>query len=100
LWSGHRPVLDARVFCEALGLDDPAKLQHCPLKDILDAPEGRRDDFVDSYFKRFKTAEVVVILKTREPVRTMIAIGSEVRWQLQLAQRWIVQYNFYINDQG
>src|SRR5258705_426683 len=29
----------------------------------------------------------------------MIAIGSEDRWHLQLAQRWIVQYNFYINDQ-
>src|ERR1700745_598281 len=29
----------------------------------------------------------------------MIAIGTEERWHLQLAQRWIVQYNFYINDQ-
>src|SRR5260221_1724806 len=28
----------------------------------------------------------------------MIAIGSEEHWHLQLAQRWIVQYNFYIND--
>jgi hypothetical protein len=28
----------------------------------------------------------------------MIAIGSEDRWHLLLAQRWIVQYNFYIND--
>jgi hypothetical protein len=30
----------------------------------------------------------------------MIAIGAEDRWHLQLAQRWIVQYNFYINDQN
>ena len=29
----------------------------------------------------------------------MIAIGLEDRWHLQLAQRWIVQYNFYINHQ-
>jgi hypothetical protein len=29
----------------------------------------------------------------------MIAIGSEDRWHLQLAHRWILQYNFYINDQ-
>ena len=29
----------------------------------------------------------------------MIAIGSEERWHLELAQRWIIQYNFYINDQ-
>ena len=56
---------------------------------ILDAPEGRRDDFVDPYFKRAKTDQVVVILKAREPARIMIAIGSEDRWHLQLAQRWI-----------
>jgi hypothetical protein len=42
---------------------------------------------------------VVVILKAREPARIMIAIGSEDRWHLQLAQRWILQCNFYINDQ-
>ena len=66
---------------------------------ILDAPAGRRDDFVDPYFERAKTDQVVVILKAREPARIMIAIGSENRWHLQLAQRWIVQYNFYINDQ-
>ena len=52
-----------------------------------------------SSFKRAKTDEVVVILKAREPARIMIAIGSEDRWHLQLAQRWVVQYNFYINDQ-
>jgi hypothetical protein len=65
---------------------------------ILDAPEGRRDDFVDPYFKHAKKDQVVVVLKAREPARIMIAIGSEDRWHLQLAQRWIVQYNFYIND--
>jgi hypothetical protein len=40
-----------------------------------------------------------VILKGREPARIMMAIGSEDRWHPQLARRWIVQYNFYINDQ-
>jgi len=66
---------------------------------ILEAPEGRRDDFVDRYFRGAKADELVVILKAREPARIMNAIGSEERWHLQLAQRWIVQYNFYINDQ-
>ena len=66
---------------------------------ILDAPEGRRDDFVDPYFKHAKKGKVIVILKAREPARIMVAIGAEERWHLQLAQRWIVQYNFYINDQ-
>jgi hypothetical protein len=65
---------------------------------ILEAPAGRRDDFVDPYFKQAKTDEVVVILKAREPARIMTAIGTEERWHLQIAQRWVVQYNFYIND--
>ena len=65
---------------------------------MVDAPEGRRDDFVDAYFKHAKPDQVVVILKAREPARIMIAIGAENRWHLQLAQRWIMQYNFYIND--
>ncbi len=67
---------------------------------ILDAPPGRRDEFVEPYFKRAKPDEVVVILKAREPARIMIAIGNpkDDRWHLQLAQRWVVQYNFYVND--
>lgn len=66
---------------------------------ILEAPEGRRDEFVDPYFRAAKADQVVVILKAREPARIMIAIGSQERWHLELAQRWIIQYNFYINDQ-
>jgi hypothetical protein len=67
---------------------------------ILDAPPGRRDEFVEPYFKRAKPDEVVVILKGREPARIMIAIGNpkDDRWHLQFAQRWVVQYNFYVND--
>src|SRR5215813_10824893 len=49
-------------------------------------------------FKQANKDHVVVILKAREPARIMIAIGAQDRWHLQLAQRWIVQYNFYIND--
>jgi hypothetical protein len=65
---------------------------------ILEAPEGRRDNFVDPYFRHAKADEVVVILKAREPARIMIAIGKDDHWHLQLVQRWIIQYNFYIND--
>jgi hypothetical protein len=53
----------------------------------------------DPYFKHAKKDQVVVILKARQPARIMVAIGAKDRWHLQLAQRWIVQYNFYINDQ-
>src|SRR6266481_4269703 len=69
---------------------------------IVEAPKGRRDDFVDPYFERAKPDAIVVILKAREPARIMIAIGDKVanRWHLQFAQRWVVQYNFYINDRN
>src|SRR2546428_5810273 len=68
---------------------------------ILGAPDGRRDEFVQPYFKAAKPDQVVCILKAREPARIMTAIGTkkENRWHLELKQRWSVdQYNFYIND--
>ena len=44
--------------------------------------------------------QVIVILKAREPARIMTAIGDKKlnRWHLQIVDRWIVQYNFYISD--
>jgi hypothetical protein len=68
---------------------------------IMDAPKGRRDEFVDAYFKAAKPDQVVVILKAREPARIMTAIGDKKlnRWHLQIADRWVVQYNLYVNDQ-
>jgi len=62
--------------------------------------KGRRDEFVEPYFKRAKPDAIVVVLKAREPARIMIAIGDKTtdRWHLELSQRWVVQYNVYIND--
>ncbi len=67
---------------------------------ILEAPEGRRDDFLDPYFKRTKANEVVAILRAREPARILIANGNKKddRWHLQITQRWVNQYSIYIND--
>lgn len=69
---------------------------------ILEAPEGRRDDFVEPYFRHAKPDQVMVILKAREPARILTAIGNKKdnRWHLQLAQRWVTQYNFYVNDRS
>jgi hypothetical protein len=69
---------------------------------VVDAPEIRRDEFVEDYFVHPEPDQVVVILKAREPARIMSAVGSkqENRWHLQIAQRWVVQYNFYINDRN
>src|SRR5205823_9563094 len=58
-------------------------------------------DCVAPYFQRAQPDQIVVILKAREPARILIAQGNKTddRWHLQLVQRWVVQYNFYINDQ-
>src|SRR5439155_20335636 len=67
---------------------------------ILEEPQGRRDEFVDAYFKQAKADTVVCIIKAREPARILTAIGTKAdnRWHLELKQRWVEQYNFYIND--
>ena len=67
---------------------------------ILEAPKGRRDEFVEPYFRKAQPDQVVAILKAREPARILIAIGTKKdnRWHLELAQRWVIQYNFYIHD--
>lgn len=67
---------------------------------ILPAPEGRRDDFVDCYYRHAQPDRVVVILKAREPARLLLAKGNrkDNRWHLSFGQRWVVQYNFYLYD--
>jgi hypothetical protein len=67
---------------------------------IVEAPESRRDKFLDPFFRKAKPNQVVAIIKRREPARIMIAIGNKKDdcWHLQMAQRWVVQYNFYLND--
>jgi hypothetical protein len=65
---------------------------------IVEAPAGRRDVFVEPYFRRAKPDQVVVIVKGREPARILTAIGKADRWHLQYARRWVDQYNFYLSD--
>ena len=72
---------------------------------ILEPPDGngddsRRDKFVDPYFQNAKPNQVVAILKAREPARILIAIGSRDNDSphLEYKQRWVNQYNFYVND--
>jgi hypothetical protein len=44
---------------------------------IVEAPRGCRDVFVDPYFERAKPNAVVVILKAREPARIMAPVEIE-----------------------
>ena len=69
---------------------------HAP---IVDAPDGqRRDAFVEPYFRRAQSDQIVVILKAREPARILVAIGKDDRWHLEYKRRWVNQYNFYLVD--
>jgi len=68
---------------------------------VVDAPEEqRRDDFVLPYLKDAPADRVAVILKGREPARILVAIGGKDNDSphLEYKQRWVNQYNFYLND--
>jgi hypothetical protein len=68
---------------------------------IVEAPEEqRRDDFVLPYLKDTGPDRVAVILKGREPARILVAIGGKDNDHphLEYKQRWVNQYNFYLND--
>jgi hypothetical protein len=69
---------------------------------IVEAPEEqRRDGFVLPYLQKTEADHVAVILKAREPARILVAIGGKQTNcpHLELKQRWVNQYNFYLNDQ-
>jgi hypothetical protein len=72
---------------------------------ILEPPEGdgdesRRDRLLDAYFQNAKPNQVVAILKAREPARILVAIGDKDNDSphLEYKQRWVNQFNFYVND--
>jgi hypothetical protein len=68
---------------------------------VVEAPdEQRRDDFVQPYLRDCESNRVAVILKAREPARILVAIGGEKNDSphLEYKQRWVNQFNFYLND--
>jgi len=68
----------------------------CPL---LEAPEERRDEFMEPYFTSAQADQIVGIIKAREPVRILTAVGFRGKsTHLELKLRWVNQYNYYIQD--
>lgn len=72
---------------------------------ILDPPDGegderRRDKLLLKYFHDSQPNQVVAIVKAREPARILVAIGGKDNDSphLEFKQRWVNQYNFYLND--
>ncbi len=73
---------------------------------ILEPPAGDQDHaqrhkFVQPYFEGARPNHVVAILKAREPARILVAIGQKDNDSphLEYKQRWVNQYNFYVNDE-
>jgi hypothetical protein len=66
--------------------------------EIVGAPKGRRDEFVEPYFQNAQPDQVVLIIKAREPANIMTSVGAGDRWHLETKYRWVDQYNFYLND--
>jgi hypothetical protein len=66
--------------------------------EILDAPEGRRDEFVEPHFRNAEPDQVVAIIKAREPAGIMTSVGAADKWHLETKYRWVNQYNFYLQD--
>jgi hypothetical protein len=68
----------------------------CPL---LEDPERRRDEFMEPYFASAQPDQIVGIIKAREPVRILTAVGFRGKsTHLELNLRWVNQYNYYIQD--
>jgi len=67
---------------------------------LIEAPDSRRDKFFDPYFKNAKPDQVVAIVRAREPGRILVANGNKKddKWHLEMKQRWVIQYSFYVND--
>src|SRR5712691_5424770 len=68
---------------------------------IVEAPlQERRDDFVLQYLQNTEADHLAVILKAREPARILVAIGGKQNDSphLEFKQRWVNQYNVYLND--
>jgi hypothetical protein len=72
---------------------------------ILEPPDGagddsRRDKLLNPYFENAKPDQVVAIVKAREPGRLLVAIGAKDNDSphLEFKQRWVNQFNFYLND--
>jgi len=63
--------------------------------------DSRRDRLLDAYFHNAKPNQVVAILKAREPARILAAIGEKDNDSphLEYKQRWVNQFNFYVNDE-
>jgi hypothetical protein len=55
---------------------------------------------VEKYFQDAEPNQVVAILKAREPARILVAIGGKDNDSphLEYKQRWVNQFNFYLND--
>jgi hypothetical protein len=67
---------------------------------LLEAPNDRRDEFTEPYFRGAQPDQIVAIIKAREPARILYSIESKKTGgcHLEFKYRWVDQFNFYLND--
>ena len=68
---------------------------------IVEAPAGRRDEFVDPYFERAKPDAVVVILKAREPARGLsnsASAGQRLRKKRQALVHPVINAGMVVGE--
>lgn len=66
---------------------------------ILENPEQQRDKFMEPYFICAQPDQIVGVIKAREPVRILTAVGQPGKGShLEPKLRWVNQYNYYIQD--
>jgi hypothetical protein len=77
-------------------VQEQVRSSQCPL---LEDPEGRRDEFMEPYFASARPDQIVGIIKAREPVRILTAVGQQGKSShLETKLRWVNQINYYIQD--
>src|SRR5580700_11031974 len=68
----------------------------CPL---LEDPGDRRDEFMEPRFATAQPDQIVGIIKAREPVSILTAVGEKGKsTHLETEWRWVNQYNYYVQD--
>ena len=66
---------------------------------LWEDPQERRDEFMEPYFASAQPDQIVGVIKAREPVRIMTAVGQTGKSShLEAKLRWVNQYSYYIQD--
>jgi hypothetical protein len=96
LYPVSRDVLRGAADRFQLWVKEQADKWNAP---IVEAPKGRRDEFVEPYFRGAHSDRVVVIPQGPRAGADHDRDRRQENKPLASADRWVVQYKFYVNNQ-